>query len=317
LRVLLTGGLGYIGGRLTESLLATGDHDVVLGTRQAAAAPAWAGGAEMVTIDWHSDAALERTCRNVDAIVHLAGMNATECARDPVAALATYRGGTARLVRAAASQQVRRILYVSSLHVYGDALTGDVDENTIPEPRHPYGVSHLAAEEVVRGAHGKGSLQGIVARLSNTFGAPADAGANCWSLLINDLCRQAARNRRMVLRTAGTQCRDFVAMSEACRAIVHLLSITANARDEGVFNVGSGTALTILQAARMVGDRVHAVLGLRPELEIGRDDDTVGKGLRSFVVERLAATGFVPRPAAMREELDRLAAFVAAERGRV
>lgn len=317
MRILLTGGLGYLGGRLTESLLGAGQrHEIVLGTRGTKQPPDWASQGKVVAIDWASDSSLAQACRNVDVVVHLAGMNAADCARDPAVALDVYRAGTSRLVHAAVSQGVTRFVYVSTAHVYGAALSGNVDESTKPQPRHPYATSHFAAEEVVRASRANGAIEAVVVRLSNSFGAPADASANCLTLLTNDLCQQAVRDRCMVLRTAGTQRRDFVAMSEACRAIGHLLAAPVGRLGDGLFNVGSGTALTILQMAQMAVDRVRAVLGFAPVLQVGEAVDAVGNELDSFSVRRLIDSGFVPRPGATVEELDRLVAFAARTWGR-
>jgi UDP-glucose 4-epimerase len=245
----------------------------------------------------------------MDMVVHLAGMNATDCARDPVAALQFNGVGTARLINAAVQQRVARFIYLSTAHVYGGALTGVVDELTCPQPRHPYATSHRAGEDVVRHAHGAAMIEGIVVRLSNSFGAPVDPSAHCWSLLINDLCLQSIRTRRAVLKTVGTQRRDFVGISEACRAIAHLLAVAASSLGDGVFNVGSGWTPTTLEVAEVVAARVEELLGFRPEIQKGAARDAVGDGSLQFRVQRLVNTGFEPHRQACTEDLDKLIAF--------
>lgn len=309
MRVLLTGGFGYIGGRLAQMLAATTDHEVTLGTRRMAPPPQTAPGANVVAIDWSSEPSLLEACKGIDIVVHLAGMSAADCARDPVAALEFNAGGTARLVAAAVRQSVSRFVYLSTAHVYGAALTGVVDELTCPQPRHPYATSHRAGEDVVRLAHGEATIEGIVVRLSNSFGAPVDPRGHCWSLLINDLCLQSIRTRRAILKTEGTQRRDFLAISEACRAITHLLAIPALSLGDGVFNVGSGWAPTTLEAAGFVVARIEELLGFRPEIQKGAARDAIGDGRLDFRVQRLVNTGFELRRQASTQELDKLIAF--------
>jgi UDP-glucose 4-epimerase len=311
LRILLTGGLGYLGGRLAQTLLSA-SHEVTLGTRRPATSAPWAPAATVSVMDWSSEREIARACESIDAIVHLAGMNARDCAGDPVAALAFNGVGTAMLVRAAAAQGVRRLVFLSTAHVYGAALTGAVDESTRPIPLHPYATSHRAGEDAVLSARDSRGLQGLVVRLSNSFGAPAHAGADCWTLVINDLCRQAVLNRRMVLRTGGQQRRDFIAMSEACRAIAHLVTAPGAAAGEPLFNVGGEWSPTLLDVAALLSSRVQATLGYVPELQKGAAPDTVGTGELEYRIARLKATGFEPRPAAVAEELDRLIRFCAA-----
>jgi UDP-glucose 4-epimerase len=312
LRILLTGGLGYLGGRLAQTLAGAPDHELILGTRRrVAAAPPWLPQATIAAMDWSDERELARVCRGMDAIVHLAGMNAKACAKDPLGALAFNGVATARLLRAAIEQGVSRFIYLSTAHVYGAALSGSVDEKTCPAPRHPYATSHRAGEDAVLMAHAAGTVQGIVVRLSNSFGAPVEPEVDCWSLLVNDLCRQAVATRQMVLRTAGQQRRDFVAISDACRAIVHLLKAPAAIVAEGLFNVGSGWAPTLLEMAEKAASRVESVLGFRPQIRTGVARDAVGDGKLDFGIRRILDTGFEWPQQSIVEELDRLIVFCA------
>jgi UDP-glucose 4-epimerase len=310
LNVLLTGGLGYLGGRLAQVLAAEPYCELALATRRAGCADLPVPNARLVSLDWGSDAALEQACGGIDAVVHLAGMNAADCARDPIAALEFNGVGTARLARAAAGQRVRRFVYVSSAHVYGTALRGCVDELTCPEPVHPYATSRRAAEDGLRQNRG-GTLETVIVRLSNGFGAPASPTVDCWSLVTNDLCRQAVTTRRAVLRSGGQQRRDFVPLAEACRAIAHLLMLPAARLGDGLFNVGGDWAPTMLEMAELIAARVAAVLGYRPQVVAGEAREDIGAELREYSVARLLATGFALRSGAVVEELDRLVGFCA------
>lgn len=309
MRVLLTGGVGYVGGRLAGLLSARARWEVVLGTRTPQRAPAWAQPFRLVRTDWTEEATLAQACAGVDAVIHLAGMNAQACAADPVGALAFNGVGTARLLRIACRERVRRFIYLSSAHVYGSALHDTVDERTCPEPRHPYASSHRAAEDVVRAASHAGEIEGLIVRLSNAYGAPADAGADCWSLLTNELCLQAVRTRRLVLRTSGAQRRDFVALGEACRALAHVLAVPAALCSQPVMNVGGGWAPTVREMATLIAARVAQVLGFRPEVQIADRADPVGSALSEYRIARLLESGFAPDPAAAVTEIDQLIRF--------
>ena len=304
--MLLTGGVGYLGGRLARFLAERADYEVVLGTRTPERLPEWAATYPVVRTEWTQEATLTRASAGVDAIVHLAGMNAQRCAQDPVEALEFNGVGTARLLTAACQERVRRFIYVSSAHVYGSSLVGTVDENTCPQPRHPYATSHRAAEDVVRLAQQAGRIEGLVVRLSNGFGAPADPAADCWSLVTSDLCLQAVRSRRLTLRTRGEQRRDFVPLAEVCRALTHLLVAPAAVCKEEVLNLGGGWAPTLRELAALIAARVAAVLGFCPELHRGEGSDAIGPGLLEYRIARLLGTGFAPDPTATTTELDRL-----------
>ena len=293
MNLLITGGFGYLGGRLAQFLAAQERHEVTLGTRrQAGPPPRWLPRAKAAQIHWNSPAELERICAGVDGVVHAAGMNARNCAADPAAALDFNGVATARLLRAAIRQKVRRFIYLSTAHVYGSPLAGTITEETCPVSLHPYATSHRAGEDLVRAARRNGEIEGVVIRLSNAYGAPVHQDVDCWTLLVSDLCRQAVVSRRMVLRSSSLQRRDFIAMTDACRAIGHLLELPADKLGDGLFNVGGGWAPTIGEMTQRIGERIHVAMGQMPE--ILRKGD-LGPGLPEpldYGTEKLGGTGF-------------------------
>jgi UDP-glucose 4-epimerase len=310
MRILLTGGLGYLGGRLARALAAEPGYELTLTTRRAAL-PQLPFRAAIQPLDWSRDAELERLCDGHDAIVHLAGMNAADSARSPVEALQFNGVDTARLVRAAAHRKVRRFIYLSTAHVYGSMLRGRVDESTATAPRHPYGSSHRAGEDAVRLTALEGGMERVVVRLSNVFGAPSDPQVDCWSLVTNDLCRQAATQHRAILSSRGNQRRDFLPMSEACRALAHLLTMAPAHLGDGVLNVGGQWAPSVFELAQVIRERVAIVLGLEVQIVRGSREDSVGGEQLEYSIAKLLTTGFVPNSGATSKELDELIRFCA------
>lgn len=265
MKLLITGGFGYLGGRLAQ-FLASRDNAILLGSRQQVERPSWLPQAMTVQTRWASLESLEEVCTGIDAVIHLAGMNSQDCVANPVAALEVNGVTTARLLQAAVRQKVRRFVYLSTAHVYGNPLAGRISEESCPFSLHPYGTSHRAGEDVVRAAHQRGEIEGVVIRLSNSFGAPAHKDVNCWMLLVNDLCRQAVTTRRMRLHSSGLQRRDFVPLSEVCRAIDHLLRLPQKNLGEALFNVGGGWSPTLWEMAGLVQERCAIVMGYQPQL---------------------------------------------------
>ena len=285
---------------------------MLLGSRRRSGPPAWLQSAEVVQTQWDSAASLETICARVDVILHLAGMNSQECAADPVAALEFNALATARLLRAATRQGVKRFVYLSTAHVYGSPLAGVITEESFPVPFHPYATSHRAGEDAVLGAQHRGEIEAVVIRLSNAYGAPAHKDANCWMLLVNDLCRQAATTRRMVLQSSGQQRRNLVSLTEACRAIDHLVRLPAQNSGRHVFNVGGGWSPTIWEAASHIQERCSVVLGFLPELtRIPPKDGETGAPL-DYRNDLLRHSGFHPEER-RDAEIDRLIEFCKTE----
>ena len=265
MRVLITGGFGYIGGRLAEHLQNTG-HQIILGSRRPRNPPTWLPKAEVVQTDWNDACGLERICIGVDVLIQAAGMNAQDCAANPLAALEANGLATARLIAAASRSRVKRFIYLSTAHVYANPLEGIITEETCPRNLHPYSTSHLAGENAALGASLRGEIESVVLRLSNCFGAPAQRDTNCWMLLVNDLCRQAVESGKMVLSSGGLQLRDFVPLAKICRVVEHLSSGDLDPLTPAIVNVGSGVSRSVLEMAKLVRRRCSGTLGFDPEL---------------------------------------------------
>lgn len=266
MRVLVTGGMGYLGGRLAVHLSESG-HDVFVGTRRAIDSPKWQPSAEMRQINWGDRNSLVRACEGVDVIVHAAGMNAQDCAAAPAAALEFNGVATSHLVNAAISSEVQQFVYLSTAHVYASPLTGEITEETCPSNLHPYATSHLAGEHTVLfAAQQKGLMNGLIIRLSNAIGPPVNPSANCWMLLFNDLCLQAVRHQHLTLYSDGTAQRDFLPMRDVCSSLNYLISSPDCNSGSQILNLGSEVSISSMEAATKIAERCETILGFRPKI---------------------------------------------------
>jgi len=291
MRVLISGGFGLVGGRLGQHLHQAG-HQVVLGSRTASSPPEWLREAEVVKMDWNDRDALAAVCAGGDVIIHAAGMNAQDSVANPAEALAFNGVATARLLDAGCKARVKRFIYLSTAHVYGSPLEGTITEETCPRNLHPYATSHLAGESAVLYATQRKQIEGIVLRLSNAFGAPAHVEANCWMLLVNDLCRQAVTLRSMTLRSIGLQRRDFITLQNVSRVSAHMIDLPNNQIGDGLFNVGSGKSLWVIDMVELIQTRCTEVLGYTPEIvrpQPAKGDESANLDYR---IDKLLSTDF-------------------------
>jgi UDP-glucose 4-epimerase len=294
-KILITGGMGYVGGRLAQHLEKDDANSVVITTRKTAEKPLWLLNSSVMQVgDWRSDEALRAICEGVDVVIHLAGMNATASSADPVGAMDFNGVATARLLRAAIAENVKRIVYFSTAHVYMSPLKGSISESTCPVSKHPYATSHRAAEDVVLYAHQQKQIDGIVIRLSNAFGAPAHAKADCWSLFVNDLCRQAVTQQKMSLVSSGVQRRDFITMEDVCAATAHLLEFDIVQNNNPIFNVGGKWSPTLWEMALQIQSRCTEVLGFTPELSRNSEKKDEKPADLDYFINALQETGFSP-----------------------
>jgi UDP-glucose 4-epimerase len=308
MKILITGGFGYLGGRLAMQLAIT-NNEVSLASRSFATSPEWLPQAQAIRINWNSKSSVAAACAGVDAIVHAAGLNAQDCSANLVDALEVNGLFTARLLQEAIKQGIKRFIYISTAHVYGNDLFGIISEKTIPESIHPYATSHRAGEEVVLAAHNREEIEGIVVRLSNAFGMPAHKNVDCWMLLVNDLCRQAITSKNLVLKTAGKQQRNFITLTDACNAIEYLLGIPNDKLDGGLFNVGGMNSATVLDMANKISNRVYNMTGDRPEITCRSIEKNINKPRLDYKIDKLIATGFSLQ-GDINSEIDKLLQFL-------
>lgn len=263
---MLTGASGYLGGRLLDHF-----------NRQMPA--------------WKVICGLPQNLNDIqlDAIVHAAGLDAVNCARDPSLANEVNFRLTSQLLQNAAINKIRQFVFLSTVHVYGAPLTGVLDEKmAVPLPLHPYAATKLAAENEVLFYTKEKLLNGAVLRLTNAFGAPMSPSIKRWELIVNDLCRMAVTDGRLHLRSSGRQLRDFVTITDVCRGVEHVLENDL----VGLFNLGGELVLTVREMAELVAEIAESVLGFRPEIIV--NDDVQEKDWPTFAVpiDRLKATGF-------------------------
>jgi len=302
--ILITGAMGYLGGRIAQHLAERSENDLRLTSRHPRAVrPAWLPRGEFVPLNLEDHEACEAACQSVDVVVHLAALNEIECAADPIAAALVNGVGTWRLVQAALHQKVRKFIFFSTAHVYGHPLAGIITEKTLTRPAHPYASSHHFGEDAVLEAHDKGRMTGIVLRLSNGVGAPTCMEVNRWTLLVNDLCRQAVVERRLTLRSSGLALRDFIPISDICLGVRHCLGLERAACDDGLFNMGAGVSMSVLDMAGLIAGRCEKVMGFRPAIQ--RPEPVAGERVLSldYRVDKFRETGFCPA-GKMEDEID-------------
>lgn len=265
--VLITGGLGFVGGRLARHIATHTDLNVRLSSRRAGAPrPVWLKNGSIVGLDLYNGEGLEKACEGVRYIIHLAAMNEVESAVDPEKAFIINSLGTLKLLGTAERAGVERFIYFSTAHVYGAPLAGRITELTLPRPAHPYAITHKAAEDFVLASHDRQMITGIVLRLSNGFGAPDDPSVNRWMLLVADLCRQAVTTGRLVLRSSGLQQRDFITLEDVSMATTRFLTLPVDACGDGLFNLGGECAMSVFAMAERISARCNALLGFTPQI---------------------------------------------------
>ncbi len=289
--VLVTGGHGYIGGRVCAHLARDLELAITATTSNKGTVPS-APGIALTYLELTDSASMRRACAGVNVVVHLASPNEVVSAADPERAMTETGLGTLMLLNAAIDAGVERFVYFSTAHVYGAPLEGRINEMTLPRPVHPYAIAHRVAEDWVLAAHDAGKITGAVLRLSNAVGAPMSAEVDRWTLVAADLCRQAVEKGELTLRSSGSAYRDFIPLSDVARAVEWAIETPSDVIGNGLFNLGGANTLSVLELAEMIQRRCETVLSYRPK--ISRPSSNSSEAVRplAYQIDKIVGCGF-------------------------
>ncbi len=255
---LVTGGAGFIGSHLTEALLSRGDKAIVLddlstGSLSNLAAVAGHPNLEVVTGSVRDELVVDELMHQCDSVVHLAAaVGVRLIVEEPLRSFTTNIRGS-EVVIGAAHRYQRPILVASTSEVYGkngsSVLSESADRILGPTTvaRWAYSEAKAVDEILAITYHRERGLPSIVVRLFNTVG-PRQSPA--YGMVIPTLVRQALLGQPLTVFGDGLQSRCFCHVADVVDALLRLLD---NRRAiGGVFNVGSGDEITILELAKLI-----------------------------------------------------------------
>jgi len=252
MNILVTGGNGYLGSKISQHLYNNG-HCVTALVRSKSKYEDFEYMIKVVK--WDDFNSIKEALANIEVVIHTAGMNYLNCEKDPRGALNFNGISTLDLLNASISMGVKKIVYLSTIHVYSSNLEGIINEKTGLFNLHPYATSHYAGENSILYASKNKSIDGVVLRLSNVFGSPSSKQINCWNLLVNDLCKQAVENHEIKLKSDGMQFRNLLPITNLCNIINNLLEINSYNKFSSLINVGSSESNKVIDIAKLVQNR--------------------------------------------------------------
>lgn len=245
--VMVTGGCGFIGSHLVRALVARGVRRVVVvdSLRYGDVGNLGAGGGDVVlvrhTLGHDDPTPLVAALAGVRYLFHLAAEKHNQSKDDPRAVFRSNIEGTWTLLDQAARAGVEKVVFTSSLYVYGRMTGGPFREDEIPRPHTVYGISKLAGEHLLAYLQAERGLAFNVLRYLFVYGPRQFAGMGYRSVIVKTFAR-LLRGEAPVVFGDGTQALDYVFVDDVVEATLMALET----RVEGeVLNVGSGSATPI------------------------------------------------------------------------
>lgn len=277
MKLLVTGGAGYIGSIVAQQLLADGHEVVVLDNLTRGHREAVPAGARLVELDLlEADALRDAVAEGFDGALHFAALSLVgESVQRPELYYRNNVVGTLNLLDALRAAAVPRLVFSSTAAVYGEPEVVPIVETAPTRPVNPYGATKLAVDGMIADecrAHGLGAVS---LRYFNVAGASGCLGEDHEpeTHLIPNVLR-AVQGRTDAVKIFGTDyptpdgtaVRDYIHVDDLARA--HVLALDgARPGEHRVFNLGSGDGYSV----REVVDAVRAVTGLDvPAQEAGR-----------------------------------------------
>jgi UDP-glucose 4-epimerase len=265
MRVLVTGGGGFIGSNLVRALVEQGDDVRVLdnfstGNRMNLAE--LANDVEIVEGELRSYERVHAATRGVEVVFHQGALpSVPRSVQDPLTTSAVNVEGTLNVLLAARDEAVRRVVCASSSSVYGNS--GDLPrfETAHPDPISPYGVSKLAAERYCVSFSRVYPLQTVALRYFNVFGPNQDPTSQ-YAAVVPRFITAIADGRPVAIYGDGEQRRDFTYVENVVEA--NVLAAVTEGVSGAVLNVATGRPTSVNELA----DTIGSLLG-RP---VERDD---------------------------------------------
>ena len=269
MRVLVTGGLGFLGNAVTVKLAAEGHTPIVLTSRHGVQSRV--AGIETVTSDIRDAPMLTDIVRRLepDGVCHLAAVTRVrESFTDPLRYFDVNLGGTIALLRAVEDRQLP-IVFVSTGAVYGPC-EGQITEDQPTLPTNAYGASKLAAEQLLVHQAKAGKIGATILRCFNMSGAVGGVGDSDLTRIIPKALEVAAgRASHIDINGDGSVIREFSHIADVAAAVVLALR-KMTVGQAGLYNVGSGvqrTMSSVIQAVESVTGRSVATKHHPPKPE--------------------------------------------------
>ncbi len=254
MRVVVTGGAGFIGSHLVDALLARGDEVVVVDNLSTGKREYLNPGARLVQADVARDD-LVPALAGAEVVFHTAALaRVPRSIEDPVGTHEANVTGTLRLLKAAVDARIRRFIYSSSSSVYGDQPTLPLTEDMVPNPLNPYACQKYMGELYARNFARVYRLHTVSLRYFNVYG-PRQANEGAYRLVISIFLDQRRRGVPLTIHGDGEQTRDFTHVSDVVQANL-LAAASPDVAPGEVINVGAGREVSINAVARLIGGPV-------------------------------------------------------------
>ncbi len=260
MKVLVTGGAGFIGSHIVEYFQGKAEVRVLDNLRTGYRKNLDGLSHEFMEGSVLDKSAVENAVRGVDYIFHLAAMiSVPESMQKPYECVDINVNGTLNVLEAASKAGVKKIVLASSAAVYGDNPTVPKIETLYPEPKSPYAITKLDGEYYLNMYSSEGKLEAASLRFFNVFGPRQDPNS-AYAAAVPIFIERALKGEAITIFGDGEQTRDFIYVKDIVGGLVFAATTPGVT---GTYNMGYGRKMTINELAK----RIIAEAGNRSKIE--------------------------------------------------
>jgi nucleoside-diphosphate-sugar epimerase len=254
MKYLVTGGAGFIGSHLVDALIARGDEVTVFDNFSTGLESNVAEGVRLVRGQAGDAMLLDELLPGCAGIFHLAAVSSVQASLDrPLEVHDDNLTTTLALLEGAHRHGVKRFVFSSSAAVYGDTHGEPAREDMKPNPLSHYAVQKLAGEHYCRVYTKLHGLETVCLRYFNIFG-PRQRADSPYSGAIAKFLEAARAGRAPTIFGDGSQTRDFCPVANVVAANIAAMTKPAADVGAGVFNIGTGSSVSIREVAQALAE---------------------------------------------------------------
>lgn len=302
MKIVITGGNGYIGARLSQYLANKGEQVIPVCYPSIPENEVWKS--KMFVIlngDLRQDETISEIAElKPDVIIHLVSLDHFDSEKGPAFVNDVNVLPTWRLLDVCTKNGLKKFIYFSTIQVYGKLPNSIIEETHPVSPVNAYGLTHLLSEQICEHYNRKTETNVISIRLANSYGDPIFKENNCWWLAINDLCKSAFIHKEIRLLSDGTPQRDFIHGNDVCQVIKKIIEYEPKMSESNIYHISSGVTLTIMEIAKIVRNEYQIRYNKKipittPNNVIIEDEATSASERYQISNSKIREIGFVPR----------------------